>query len=183
MVPFTRSRLVLLALVAPALVACSRADTPAAPAAPAAAVLTLTSPAFADGGNIPRARTCDGQNDSPELQWSGAPANTASYALIVDDPDAPAGTFTHWVLFDIPAAQTALPQGETGIGQPGQNGAGRPGYTGPCPPSGTHRYFFRLYALDLPTLGLSAGASRDQVVSAMNGHILAQGQLMGRYAR
>ncbi len=145
-------------------------------------VLTVTSSAFNAGASIPKKYTCDGASVSPPLQWSGAPANTQSYALIVEDPDAPSGTFIHWVDYDIPAAQTELAEGAQ-VGQQGLNGARKPGYTGPCPPSGTHRYIFNLYALDVPKLGVTTPATRDQVQQAMQGHILAQGQLLGRYAR
>ncbi len=145
--------------------------------------MIVTSSAFAQGGNIPTKYSCDGQSDSPPLQWSGAPADTKSYALIVDDPDAPSGTFTHWVAYDIPASVTSAAEGANQIGKSGKNGAGKPGYTGPCPPRGTHRYFFHLYALDVPTLNLPDGASKDAVTAAMQGHILAQAELMGKYSR
>ena len=144
--------------------------------------LTVTSAAFGAGAGIPKKYTCDGASVSPPLQWRGAPASTRSYALIVEDPDAPSGTFIHWVDYDIPASQTQLAEGAQ-VGQQGLNGARKPGFTGPCPPSGTHRYFFNVYALDVPTLQLAAGATRAQVEQAMQGHILAQGQLLGRYAR
>lgn len=169
------------------------ATVPASPALPsptsaagtgaASGVLTVTSAAFAEGASIPKQYTCDGASLSPPLKWSGAPAQTASFALIVDDPDAPAGTFTHWVTFDIPSNQTNIPEGAKNVGKAGRNSAGRNGYIGPCPPSGTHRYIFNIYALDVPTLNLSEGASRDEVFNAVKGHILAQGMLMGRYGR
>lgn len=159
----------------------------AAPAATVAAqggvTLQLTSTAFADGGTIPKKYTCDGSSTSPALKWSGAPANTASFALIVDDPDAPSGTFTHWVAFDIPANQAEIAQGAQTAGKAGQNSARRNGYTGPCPPSGSHHYVFKLFALDVASLGLSEGATKAQVTGAMQGHILAQGQLIGLYGR
>ncbi len=101
----------------------------------------------------------------------------------MDDPDAPGGTFTHWVAFDIPATQSEIAEGAPSPGKGGKNGRGQTGYTGPCPPSGTHRYFFTLYALDVETIGLSDGASRADVEKAMTGHIIGQSQLMGRYAR
>ncbi len=146
-------------------------------------MLTVTSAAFAEGANIPSKYTCTGESVSPPLQWSGAPAQTKSYALIVEDPDAPSGTFYHWVDFNIPASQTQISEGAKNVGTPGKYSAGKLGYTGPCPPSGTHRYIFNLYALDVPSLNLGQGATRDQVQNAIQSHILAQGKLMGRYAK
>jgi Raf kinase inhibitor-like YbhB/YbcL family protein len=146
---------------------------------------TLTSTAFAEGQTIPARYTCDGADVSPLLRWDGAPA-AQSFALIADDPDAPGGTFTHWVLFDIPAAQRELPEGQaTGaLGVAGRNDFGKAGYGGPCPPRGApHRYIFTLSALDVATLNLPANASRSDVEAAMRGHILGQAQLMGRYGR
>jgi Raf kinase inhibitor-like YbhB/YbcL family protein len=146
---------------------------------------TLSSPAFVAGGDIPRQFTCDGDGIPPHLIWSGAPKGTRSFVLIVDDPDAPAGTFTHWVVFDIPADRGDLPSGtrSDAIGLSGRNSRGDLGYMGPCPPSGTHRYFFRLSAVDVATLGLMAGASRQQVEEAVTAHTLATAELMGRYGR
>ena len=147
--------------------------------------LTLFSPAFTSGGDIPLPFTCDGANMPPHLIWTGAPAGVRSFALIMDDPDAPNGTFTHWVLFDIPADRNDLPSGtrSDAIGVCGRNSRGQIGYTGPCPPSGTHRYFFRMFALDVQTLGLTAGASRLSVEDAMAAHIVVEAELMGRYHR
>lgn len=147
--------------------------------------ITVSSSAFKQGATIPVRYTCDGENRAPELSWSGAPPNTRSFALIVDDPDAPGGTFTHWVLFDLPASIAGLPEGAPGIGIAGANDFGNAGYGGPCPPrgGGAHRYMFTLYALDVPSLQLQQGAGRRQVEAAMQGHIVAQGQLMGRYER
>ncbi len=147
--------------------------------------LTLTVPTFAAGDMIPKRYTCDGQNVSPALHWSDAPASAHGYALIVDDPDAPGGTFTHWVLFDIPGDQSGLAEGEKAIGAAGKNDFGRSGYGGPCPPHGhgPHRYYFTLYALDVAALKLKAGAARREVEAALRGHILAQAQYMGRYER
>ncbi len=166
--------------------ACASPSTPSPvtsiPTAGPAPTFVLTSDAFGHEGVIPKKFSCDGQNISPRLQWSGTPSNTKSFALIMDDPDAPIGTFTHWVAFDIVATQTEIREGAS-VGQNGKNSAGRTGYTGPCPPSGTHRYFFTLYALDLQTLGLNEGATRNDVEKAMSGHILAQAQLMGKYSR
>ncbi len=146
---------------------------------------TLTIAAFADGGLIPAKFTCEGANVSPELRWNDAPANTRSYALIVDDPDAPAGTFTHWVLFDIPAERSSLAEGASAIGVAGKNDFGRAGYGGPCPPRGhgPHRYTFKLYALDIASLKLKAGAGRREMETALRGHILAQATYLGRYER
>ncbi len=146
-------------------------------------MLTVTSVAFPDGGNIPTKYSCKGESISPPLKWSGAPGQTKSYALIVQDPDAPSGTFYHWVDFNIPASATQLPEGAQNVGTPGKNGAGKLGYTGPCPPSGTHHYIFNLYALDVPTLSLNEGATHDQVENAIQGHILAQGKLVGLFSK
>ena len=148
----------------------------------------LTSAAFAAGESIPPKYTCDGQDISPSLEWSDPPAGTQSFALICDDPDAPVGTWIHWVLFNLPAGAHALPEAVPADadladgGRHGKNSWRRLGYGGPCPPGGTHRYFCKLYALDT-TLDLSAGASKKQVLRAMEGHILAQAELMGTYSR
>ncbi|HBY95813.1 MAG TPA: YbhB/YbcL family Raf kinase inhibitor-like protein [Chloroflexi bacterium] len=147
----------------------------------------LESPAFDEGGQIPTRFTCDGQNVSPPLRWEGEPDNTQSFALIVDDPDAPRRTFTHWVLFDVPASLSELAEGTQAgdVGTAGTNDFGKVGYGGPCPPPshGPHRYFFTLYALDQPALGLTRGAGRDAVERAITGHTLARAQLMGRHER
>lgn len=150
--------------------------------------MNLTSSAFAEGTMIPRKYTCDAEDTSPDLKWSGAPKGTQSLALICDDPDAPVGTWVHWVLFNIPADVTALPAGipaeatlENGARQ-GKNDFRKLGYGGPCPPGGTHRYYFKLYALDT-RLDLASGSSKAQLLAAMKGHILAEGQLMGKYQR
>jgi Raf kinase inhibitor-like YbhB/YbcL family protein len=150
---------------------------------------TLASPAFGAGERIPKVYTCDGSDESPALFWSGAPEGTRSFALICDDPDAPVGTWTHWVIYGIPAEQTKLHEGTPaspdlpgGVKQ-GLNSWKRAGYGGPCPPPGKpHRYFFVLYALDSP-LGLPPGASKEQVQAAMKGHILGRAELMGVYGR
>jgi hypothetical protein len=146
---------------------------------------TLTISAFADGGSFPAKFTCEGANVSPELHWRDAPTNTKSIVLIVDDPDAPVGTFTHWVLFDIPADTKQMAEGEKTLGVAGKNDFGRAGYGGPCPPRGhgPHRYFFTLYALDIASLKLKAGADRRQVEAVLRGHVLAQAQYLGRYER
>jgi hypothetical protein len=151
--------------------------------------LKLTSTAFQPGGTIPKKFTCDGPDVSPALAWSDAPAGTMSFALIMDDPDAPVGTWVHWVLYDLPAGTHELAEGVAkqeelpdGARQ-GRNDFRRIGYGGPCPPPGpAHRYFFKLYALD-QKLGLKAGATKADVEKAMKGHVLAQGELMGRYGR
>lgn len=152
-------------------------------------VLRISSPAFQEGDTIPTKYTCQGQDVSPPLVWSDPPVGTQSFALIVDDPDAPGGVFTHWVLFNIPPDSCELPeavptQAEFPSGAlQGKNDFGKTGYGGPCPPPGRpHRYQFTLYALDQP-LDLEAGVSKKQLLSAMRGHILAQTQLMGTYRR
>jgi len=148
----------------------------------------LTSTAFAPGEPIPRKYSCDGEDISPPLQWSDPPQGTQSFALICDDPDAPVGTWVHWVLYNLPAETRALPEAvppedELPDGsRHGKNSWRRLDYGGPCPPGGTHRYFFKLYALDT-MLNLKAGASKEQVLKAIEGHILAQAELMGVYSR
>ena len=155
-------------------------------------MLTLESPAFAHHGEIPRKHTCQGQDLSVPLAWSGAPPGTKSYALIIDDPDAPDPaaprlTWVHWVLYNIPATATALPEGVTAAQLPpgtleGTNDWKRTGYGGPCPPIGRHRYFHKLYALDtvLPDLGR---LNKPRLEKAMRGHILAQTELVGSYQK
>jgi Raf kinase inhibitor-like YbhB/YbcL family protein len=151
--------------------------------------MQVSSPAFSDGQAIPANFTADGADKSPELRWGGAPTNTQSFALICEDPDAPRGTWTHWVLFNLPADTPSLPEGVAtdkelpGGGRQGKNDFGKIGYGGPSPPKGPpHRYYFKVYALDAK-LDLSAGATRKQVLDAMKGHVQAEGQLMGRYGR
>jgi Raf kinase inhibitor-like YbhB/YbcL family protein len=146
---------------------------------------TLSSPAFHNGARIPAELTCDGKNLSVPLDWMHPPNGTASFALIVDDPDAPRGTFTHWVLFDIPADTSSLQKGQADAGVPGRNDFQQAGYGGPCPPAnhGEHRYFFHLSALDVVSLNLDAGCSRKDVEAAMKGHVLDVAELMGRYER
>ena len=149
----------------------------------------ISSPAFADGSPIPVEHTCDGENRSPRLMWSGVPDGTRSFALIMDDPDAPRGTFTHWVLYDIggtvrelPPAVPAIDRGAGGIKQ-GPNDFRDVGYGGPCPPPGApHRYVFRLYALDATT-GLAPGSSHKDLLAAIRGHVLAEATLTGTFAR
>jgi Raf kinase inhibitor-like YbhB/YbcL family protein len=154
----------------------------------ATAALTITSPAFTNDTNIPSKFTCDAgmQNPSPALSWKDAPAGTKSFVLIMHDPDAPmAGGFTHWVLFDIPASTTGLPEGfQAGsVGVSGNHGMRRPGWFGPCPPSGVHHYHFMLSALDVEKLGLEAGATKADVDKAMQGHVLGSADLVGLYQR
>jgi Raf kinase inhibitor-like YbhB/YbcL family protein len=145
--------------------------------------LTLTSDAFATGQSIPAKYSCVGKNISPALAWNDPPAGTKSLALIVDDPDAPAGTWVHWVLYNIPANLHNLPESTDMSGMSvGKNSSGNMRYDGPCPPNGTHRYFFKLYALD-STLSLSPGATKEQILNAMKDHILAQGELMGTFSK
>ncbi len=145
--------------------------------------ISITSTAFKEGDKIPRLYTCDDQNISPPLAWTGVPTGTVSLALIMDDPDAPSGTWVHWVLFNLPPNLTGLEQAKNGGGVEGKNDFSRLGYGGPCPPRGsTHRYFVKLYALD-QALDLKSGTTKSQVENAMRGHILAQGQLIGRYGR
>ena len=162
-----------------------------ATAAPGGFAMTfaLTSKAFDHGGTIPKRFTCDGPDISPALSWNEPPPGTKSLALISDDPDAPVGTWVHWVAFDIPAGTRELPEGVAktadlpGGGKQGKTDFGRIGYGGPCPPPGKpHRYYFKLYALDTQ-LNLKPGSTKADVESAMKGHILAQAELVGRYGR
>jgi len=143
--------------------------------------------AFADGGAIPRLHTCEGADLSPSLEWAGQPPKTRSLALIVDDPDAPGGTWNHWLLYDLSPSVQTLAQGfKPGkVGMSGTNDFGHVGYGGPCPPRGrgAHRYYFKLYALDIPSLGLRPGAKRAAIDKAMQDHILGTAQYMGKYER
>ena len=150
--------------------------------------IKIKSPAFVPGGKIPGKYTCDGMDISPPLAWTSGPGGTKTFALICDDPDAPMGTWVHWVLFNLPADiielhENVLPERglESGAKQ-GMNDFRKIGYGGPCPPGGTHRYFFKLYALDTE-INLEAGAMKSELLKAMEGHILAEGQLMGKYER
>lgn len=150
--------------------------------------MELTSSAFSEGAMIPDRYTCDGADVSPPLKWGAFPADTKSLALICDDPDAPVGTWVHWVYYDIPADTRGLPENVAPHERPaeggtqGKNDFRKTGYGGPCPPGGTHRYYFKLYALDI-TLNLSPGATKKQVLKAMENHIIGQAQLMGKYRR
>ena len=175
---------------------CKSSEHAESPAGGKKMEITITSPAFKEGGMIPAKYTCDGADISPPLQWDAVPEGTGSIALVCDDPDAPMGTWVHWVLFNLPSTTTALaekvPPNKTlanGARQ-GTNDFRKIGYGGPCPPSGTHRYFFKIYALDAQ-LDLQAGADKPRLLKAMQsregsltgGHILAEGQLMGKYKR
>ena len=166
------------------------------PAEPTEAIVantfTLASDAFANGASIPAKYSCIGKNISPALAWGEPPAGTQSFALIMDDPDAPGGMWVHWVLYNIPADTRSLAEDlpvtgknvPEGQGSPftGKNSSGNIGYDGPCPPSGTHRYFFKLYALD-ETVGLLPGANKGELLKAMEGHILAQSELVGTFSK
>lgn len=150
--------------------------------------IKIASTAFDEGGLIPPKYTCDGADISPPLHWEDVPEGTKSIALICDDPDAPMGTWVHWVLFNLPAETRELAENippdrtlPNGARQ-GTSDFGRIGYGGPCPPSGTHRYFFKIYALDTQ-IDLAAGAKKAQLLKAVEGHILDQGQLIGKYKR
>ena len=150
---------------------------------------SISSSSFSNGGDIPKKFTCEDSDVSPDLRWTDPPAGTQSFALIVDDPDAPAGRWTHWVLFDLPGQATTLAEDRPKIeeipggGRQGRNDFRKIGYGGPCPPVGKpHRYFFKLYALDTK-LNLKAGVSEAEVEQAMKGHLLAQAELMGKYKR
>ena len=151
-------------------------------------IMELKSPAFSEGQAIPSKYTCDGKDVSPPIAWSETPPGTKSFALIADDPDAPMGTWVHWVIYNLPPTTRKLPEEFPTDGRlpdgtiQGKTDFGRTGYGGPCPPSGTHRYFFRLFALDT-VLSLPSASTAKQLKAAMQGHILAEAQLMGSYRR
>jgi Raf kinase inhibitor-like YbhB/YbcL family protein len=181
--------LVLALAVAPACGGPQRSDAGEEEEGPMA--FTMTSTAFTDRGTIPALHTCDAEDLSPELSWDQPPVGTRSLALVCDDPDAPMGTWVHWVLYDIPPETSGLPEGvpaterlsQPGGARQGKNDFGRVGYGGPCPPPGKpHRYFFRLYALDA-LLELEPGATKGQLEKAMEGHVLGAAGLVGTYAR
>jgi Raf kinase inhibitor-like YbhB/YbcL family protein len=155
--------------------------------------ILIESPAFPGGGTIPKLYTCDGKDVSPPLAWSGVPEAARSLAVICEDPDAPGGTWTHWVIFDLPATVKGLGEGvpatervtvADGVepARQGRNDFGKVGYGGPCPPSGTHHYIFRIYALDTG-LGLGPKTTRQDLLRSIRGHILAEGELTGLYSR
>lgn len=182
-------RLCLVILIC-LLSACAGKSTQIQPAS-GAAKLELTSPAFEPGAAIPAKYTCQGEDLSPALSWSGLPQGTQSLALIVDDPDAPMGTWVHWVVYNLPGDASGLTEGASqgsasssnlpaGTKQ-GKTSFGRADYGGPCPPSGEHHYFFKLYALDVKLE--NEGLDKDGLLKAMEGHILAQGELVGVYQK
>jgi len=174
------------------LTACAGRGTPtlsvSGPEGGQATPIELTSNAFRHGEPIPRKYTCNGEDISPPLRWSDPPQDTRSFALVADDPDAPVGTWVHWVLFNLPAQARELPEDiSTNANladgsRHGRNGWGRLGYGGPCPPRGTHRYVFKLYALDA-VLDLAAASSKEQLLQAMEGHIIGYTELVGTYTR
>ena len=151
--------------------------------------INLTSSVFEQGAMIPKQYSCDGEDISPELSWSNIPEGTKSLVLICDDPDAPMGTFDHWILFNIPSSYDGLPENYKLTNKAhesikgGTNHFNKLDYGGPCPPDGLHRYFFKLYALDMEVLPLQEGASKEEVEKTMEGHILGKGELMGKYDR
>ena len=145
------------------------------------ASLTITSPAFENGGLIPVKYTCDGEEVNPELHIEGLPAGTQYLALIVEDPDAPKGIYDHWVVWNIPSFHTRIKENSS-PGISGHNSAGKTGYKGPCPPSGSHRYMFNVFALD-SAIDLQVGDDKSKLLEAMKPHILARGTLTGRYER
>ncbi len=164
--------------------ACSGATeraTPTSASVSEEASMRLTSSAFDHEGDIPSRHTCDGADLSPALTLRDIPAETVSLALVMDDPDAPAGTWDHWLAYDI-APVEEIPEGVATLGTPGTNSWGRTGYGGPCPPRGTHRYFFALYALDAQ-LDLPAGVDKATLLEALAEHVLARAVLVGRYSR
>jgi len=147
--------------------------------------MELKSTAFSAEEMIPSQFTCDSHDISPELSWHDVPPNTQSFVLIMDDPDAPNGTWDHWILCNIPASTTHFSENLTALSNgiiEGNNSWGKTGYGGPCPPSDVHRYYFKLYALDC-MLDLETGVIKDEVLTEMEGHILAEAELMGRYTR
>jgi len=159
--------------------------TAAAPGKEAARMeaLTITTPAFSSGGTIPAKYACEGADISPPLVIGGVPSGARSLALIMDDPDAPIGTWVHWVVWNIPAQTREIPENSLPAGSSqGKNDWKRNSYGGPCPPSGTHRYFFRLHALDT-TLSLGPSTTKSDLERAMQGHVLAKGELMGTYRK
>jgi len=178
-----------LVLVLGLLAACQGQETAPSQQSGADVDLKVQSAAFVESANIPTRFTCDGDDISPSLSWSEPPPGTQSLVLIAEDPDAPGGTWDHWLLFNIPPNIRLLPEGvaadpfASGIGSHGSNSWHLLGYGGPCPPGGsTHRYYFHVYALDT-NLNLEAGSTRNEIEQGMQGHILAQGSLMARYGR
>src|SRR5215475_668210 len=181
---------ILILISTPIAVACSRNHNAITSREEKTVNIQITSDAFLEGETIPEKYTCDGDDLSPDLRWNDIPPGAKSLALICEDPDAPSGMFTHWVLYNLPPTVAELPEGVsaeerlTNGAIQGQNDFKRIGYGGPCPPprDSAHRYFFRLYALDTE-LQLQAGARREDLVLAMENHVLARGHLMGAYQR
>jgi Raf kinase inhibitor-like YbhB/YbcL family protein len=176
-------RIAVVALLIPILAACASPGPgeTTSTAAVEGGAMELTSPSFEPGEAIPAIFTCDGDDVSPELDLGGIPTGTTTLVLIMDDPDAPGGTWDHWVVYDI-SPVSVIPENVGPVGIEGTNSWNRTGYGGPCPPSGTHRYFFRILALD-EALDLPAGADKATVLAAAQGHVLAEATLMGTYAR
>jgi Raf kinase inhibitor-like YbhB/YbcL family protein len=170
----------LLALLA-CLTGCGGAESGKEPAVSAPNSITVTSTAFRDGQSIPARFTCDGDNLSPQLAWQGVPSEAKAIAVVVDDPDAPRGTFVHWVLLDLEPQTSSLPEGSAPARQ-ASNSAGKASYYGPCPPSGTHHYRFTVYALSKAT-NLPDGAKLEQALKAIESSAVARGRLVGLYAR
>lgn len=160
----------------------SMVSAPGKPALAKPRTITLTSPTIMPSQPIPREHTCEGSDASPELDLSGVPEGAAAIAIVMDDPDAPRGTWTHWTLWDVPAGTTTIPRAVKGVGIEGTTSAGEVGYHGPCPPAGTHRYFFRVFALDR-TWGLPRGAPVADVWASIDKTTLAWGELMGTFTR
>lgn len=184
-----RKTLILAAISALLLCSCKKTKQPDSETEKGGKMqIKITSSAFEDGALIPPKYTCDAEDVSPPLQWDQPGENTKSIALICDDPDAPAGTWVHWVLYNLPPDTTQLPENIppdktlTNQANQGTNDFRRIGYGGPCPPGGTHRYFFKIYALDT-IVDLSPGATKSQLLDAAGGHIIATGELMGKYKR
>jgi hypothetical protein len=144
--------------------------------------MKISSSAFADSQSIPAKYTCDGGDASPPLTFSDIPSNAKSLALVVDDPDAPSGTFDHWIVWNIPPTTTSVAEGKSPTGVAGRNGFGKNSYGGPCPPKGEHRYQFKLYALDA-TMNLQPSSGKADLERAMKGHVVAEARMMGRYKR
>ncbi len=191
---YIRFRVLTLLLIAPLIAGCASRSQSVTPPSPAntppdnKAEIKLTSAAFKEGEAIPRAYTCDGVNISPPLEWSGVPKTARTIAIVADDTDAPGGTWVHWALYNLPAENIGLVENlpltenlKAG-GFQGTNDFQKIGYRGPCPPSGTHHYYFRIYALD-SELTLKAGATKAELLKAMDDHVVLQGRLMGTYRR
>jgi Raf kinase inhibitor-like YbhB/YbcL family protein len=164
------------------LAGCGDDAAPSPAEADVATGISVSSTAFGEGEPIPSTYTCDGDEVSPPLAWSGVPSGAAALALVVDDPDAPSGTYFHWVVLDIPVDVTSSPEGGTPGGAEAENSAGDASYAGPCPPSGTHHYRFTVVALDART-GLAPGAALGDALSAVDEHAVARGTLTATYAR